>query len=909
MRSERFYTKKLKDPYDSTDFKVYSDENHRKITVPSHWSQMAVETLVDHVFYASPLPLAVRTIKEHHVPNWLCRHEIDTVLLEQVSDDESVHYEEDVRAVFDRIAGALTYLGWKNAFFDEEEDAAAFYDELRYVLLHQIATPELSLLKYIGLDWAYGLELPVPLPLANQISASDFINEGYFHSRQEAASGYCADHWGQGRGVLKSFLDIFQKWQNCTTHQKPAVFQPVLSLDVRHPECDVLLAYKRVEEQKKVAIAAGKKIVEELLNHIMDACDRGSVFGFNPKHNRELRQAVMEAKAFDVPDGAIQEAIQRAEQGDENIVLTLSTHNQNRDRFFTSEPTDEEEKQFRSAIRIPDEFMEAVITDHAYVQKDSQTGEVLAHCNAQQAWQKISDTCWAASDPSLLFSDRINDNNPFIGQAEIKTTSAPGGFTFFEDSVAPYACLNLCAFNKGKQTAFDCDAFKHVSRLMTVMMNLVFCQSGFSNTSYNFRPIGLGVTNLAAFLMGQGVAYDSEQGRCYAASITSLLTATAYLTSTDLAQNLSGFKNFKTHQQSFLKMLEYHQKAALGEDISTAIVMPLRFDPAKVPNSDLAKQQKELWQQVINATRKYGCYNAFVSFISPSMRETHLMDGLTVDLMPENTLVRFEGVRGTNDETEIYGKQLNAMAVSGLKKRGYSAAQIDDMYFYTVGHGSLIGAPSVNHEQLKEKGFCQAVIDALEVTLKNTMDIRYAFNKWVLGEEFCTHTLGFSKTLLNNSQFDMLTELGFNEDEIQAANDYCCGTMTLEGAPHLTPQDYSIFDCDRSMGHVGVRHVSVEAKIKMMAAVQPFLSGTVGHVISVPSFTLSDVIQEGFYQAWQLGLKYISIYREGSSMLHPASVLLGDCGTQEMEGTSQSNDDAYVYDYDEEDDAYFTENV
>ena len=169
---------------------------------------------------------------------------------------------------------------------------------------------------------------------------------------------------------------------------------------------------------------------------------------------------------------------------------------------------------------------------------------------------------------------------------------------------------------------------------------------------------------------------------------------------------------------------------------------------------------------------------------------------------------------------------------------------------------------------LKEKGFRDEKIEAVEHQLDNVFDVKFAFNKWTFGEEFCK-SLGFTDEQLNDYSFDMLKELGFSKDEIEMANDFICGTMTIEGAPHLKDEHLAIFDCANKCGKKGKRYIQHMAHVRMMAAAQPFISGAISKTVNMPAEAKVTEIGEVYHEAWKTGVKAIALYRDGSKLSQP----------------------------------------
>jgi ribonucleoside-diphosphate reductase alpha chain len=235
-------------------------------------------------------------------------------------------------------------------------------------------------------------------------------------------------------------------------------------------------------------------------------------------------------------------------------------------------------------------------------------------------------------------------------------------------------------------------------------------------------------------------------------------------------------------------------------------------------------------------------------------------------------LVKFKTLAGGG-----YFKIINRMVPLALRTLGYSQGEIEDIIRYAVGHGTLESAPGVNHIALRTKGFTPAAIHAMEGALAAAFDIRFVFNRYNLGEEFCTKSLGLTTAQLDDASFDMLTAMGFTKSEIEVANTFCCGAMTLEGAPHLKDAHISIFDCANPCGRIGKRFLSVSSHIRMMAAAQSFISGAISKTINMPNASTVDDCMSAYMLSWELGIKANALYRDGSKLSQPLSAaVLGD---------------------------------
>ncbi|HEY7243501.1 MAG TPA: vitamin B12-dependent ribonucleotide reductase, partial [Xanthobacteraceae bacterium] len=267
-----------------------------------------------------------------------------------------------------------------------------------------------------------------------------------------------------------------------------------------------------------------------------------------------------------------------------------------------------------------------------------------------------------------------------------------------------------------------------------------------------------------------------------------------------------------------------------------------------------------------------GFRNAQVSAIAPTGTIGLVMDCDTTGIEPDFALVKFKKLAGGG-----YFKIINRAVPEALRVLGYSESQIAEIEAYAVGHGSLGQSPGINHSTLRAKGFTDEAIATVEKALPTAFDIKFVFNKWTLGEEFIVKSLGIDATALLDPKFDLLIALGFTKREIEAANIHVCGAMTVEGAPHLKPEHYAVFDCANPCGRNGKRYLSVESHIRMLAAAQPFISGAISKTINMPNDATVEDCKAAYLLSWKLGLKANALYRDGSKLSQPLqSQLIAD---------------------------------
>ena len=278
--------------------------------------------------------------------------------------------------------------------------------------------------------------------------------------------------------------------------------------------------------------------------------------------------------------------------------------------------------------------------------------------------------------------------------------------------------------------------------------------------SYEFRTLGLGFANIGGLLMASGHSYDSDEGRAICGAITAIMTGVAYTTSAEMAEELGAFPRYDENREEMLRVIANHRLAAHGEEVGYEglSILPVPLDHANCPQGDLAKAAVKAWDNAHELGQKHGYRNAQTSVIAPTGTIGLVMDCDTTGIEPDFALVKFKKLAGGG-----YFKIINRTVPLALSGLGYGEEQVKDIVGYAVGYGTLKDAPGVNHKDLQAKGFTSDAIEALEGALASSFDIKFAFNKWTIGEDFCRETLGLTDAQLDDLGFDMLAHLGFGK--------------------------------------------------------------------------------------------------------------------------------------------------
>ncbi|MCH9765502.1 MAG: vitamin B12-dependent ribonucleotide reductase [Alphaproteobacteria bacterium] len=935
MKITRRFTQAGHSPYETIPFRTATSEiknpdgsivfQLKDFDVPEHWSQVASDILAQKYFRKAGVPRYLRKCEETQVPSWLWRSTADKNQLQNLPQDEQTTGEHDARQVFDRLAGTWTYWGWKGGYFTTEDDAQAFFDEMRYMLAMQMAAPNSPQWFNTGLHWAYGIdgpgqghfyvdhetgeltrsasayEHPQPHACFIQSVEDDLVNENGIMdlwvrearlfkygsgtgSNFSKVRGANENLSGGGRSSgLMSFLKIGDRAAGAIksggTTRRAA---KMVVVDVDHPDIEDYINWKVKEEQKVAALVAGSKICQKRLKAVIKACINCEADGgdcFDATKNPALKRAIKEARRDQVPQNYILRVIQFAKQGYTDIDFQTYDTDWDSEAYLTVSG-----QNSNNSVRVTDEFLDAVEADTDWELTARKSGEPTKTISARHLWEQIGHAAWASADPGIQFHTTINDWHTCPQSGPIRASNPCSEYMFLDDTACNLASLNLMQFQRTDRS-FDIQSFEHACRLWTIVLETSVLMEQFpsrqiAELSYRYRTLGLGFANIGGLLMANGIAYDSDEGRAICGAISAIMTGTSYATSAEIASELGAFPGYEDNAQDMLRVMRNHRRAAYGEskgyeDLSTP---PVPLDHANCPDRFLVEAAMRAWDKAVETGEQYGYRNAQATVIAPTGTIGLVMDCDTTGIEPDFALVKFKKLAGGG-----YFKIINRAVPQALRGLGYSEMEIAEIEAYAVGHGTLAQAPAINHTTLKANGFTDETIANIEAGLATAFDIKFVFNRWTLGDAFLTETLGASKEQLDDPAFDLLTHLGFTREDIEDANEHVCGAMTLEGAPHLRQEHLPIFDCANPCGRKGRRYLSVESHIYMMAAAQPFISGAISKTINMPNDATVEDCKASYQLSWRLALKANALYRDGSKLSQPlnAQVLGEDEDVQE----------------------------
>lgn len=923
MRIERRYTAKGTSPYSIIEFRTANSHIRNPdgsvvfelnaYEVPAGWSQVAADILAQKYFRKAGIPTRLKRVQETDVPSWLWRSVADEDALAAVSKAERTRGERDAREVFDRLAGTWTYWGWKGGYFDTTEDASAFFDELRYMLAAQKAAPNSPQWYNTGLYWAYGIEgqreghyyvdqktgraRSSPNAFEHPQAHSCFIQsvqddlvgqEGVLSLLMNEAriakfsSGTGANFskirgsseglssGGQACGLVSVLRASDRAAALVTATGSTRQASKMTVVDVDHPDIEEYIDWKVREEQKVAALVTGSKVVAHHLSAITRACidcKWPNNRGVDSEASSIISREIHLARRAMVPENYIHRAIEFARRGNTDTHFPTFTSDWGGDAYNTVSG-----QNANNSVRATNAFMRAVENDDDWELTARVSGSVTKTLRARDLWEKIGYAAWASADPGVQFDTTINDWHTCPSCGPITATNSCSEYHFLDDTGCTLASLNLLQFRSG-DSRIDVEAFEHAVRLWTIVLEISVSMAQYpsrkiARRTHAYRTLGLGYANLGGFLMSSGIGYDSDAGRALCAAITALMTGVAYETSAEMARELGPFARYRKNAKHMLQVMRNHQRAAHGKTTGYEglSISPIPIDHAACSDRRLLNHAVAAWDRAIAIGARYGYRNAQATVIAPTGTIGLIMDCDTTGIEPDFALVKFKTLAGGGCL-----KIVNHAVADGLRAHGYDEDAISGIIDYAVGKGTLRSAPGIDHAQLKARGFTDEKLATIEGSLATAFDIRLAFNKWSLGERFCVETLGLDQTDLAAPDFDMLAALGFSQRDIESANVYCCGTMTVEGAPGLKDEHLSIFDCANACGPRGKRYLSVESHIRMMAAAQPFISGGISKTINMPRDVTVRDCQTSFLQSWKLGLKANALYRDNSKLSQPLS--------------------------------------
>lgn len=825
LKIDRYFTKDGVSPYDLFEYEYRSSViknpdgklvfEMNNVEVPKFWSQVATDILAQKYFRKAGVPL----------------------------ENGSTGGENSIKQVAHRMGECWKQWGVQYGYFNSDEDAQVFYDEIVYSIVGQLTAPNSPQWFNTGLFATYGIKGkpqghyyvdPVTEVLSKSTSAyerpqphacfilsvdDDLVNDGgimdlwirearifkygsgvgtnfsSIRGENEKLSG------GGTSSGLMSFLKIGDSAAGAIksggTTRRAA---KMVCLDLDHPEIEEFILWKAKEEDKVKALIAA---------------------GYDSHYEGEAYR-------------------------------TVAGQNSN------------------NSVRIPNSFFKALMEGKDWSTKARTDGRVMKSIPSKKLWDEIAYAAWRSADPGVQYDTTINEWHTCPASGRINASNPCSEYMFLDNTACNLASINLRKFYDDDKLIFDVKGFEHMCRLWTVVLEISVLMAQFpskevAQLSYEYRTLGLGFANLGSLLMVSGIPYDSDKGRAIAGAIASIMTGISYKTSAEMASFLGAFKGFEKNREHMLRVMRNHRYAAYNADLhayENLEIKPVGINPQFCPDY-LLQAACNAWDEAVQLGDKYGYRNAQATVIAPTGTIGLVMDCDTTGVEPDFALVKFKKLSGGG-----YFKIINQSIPKSLENLGYKTHEIEDIINYAKGHSTLNGCPGINLDSLRNKGLTLEEIEKAESQMAGAFDISFVFNRYTFGDA-TMQRLGFTGEQFENPKFNMLAELGFSRTEIEKANEYVCGTMTIEGAPHLKLEHYPVFDCANKCGTKGQRFILPEGHIRMMAVVQPFISGAISKTINLPNEATVEDIQACYMLSWELGLKANALYRDGCKLSQP----------------------------------------
>ncbi|MBG9376373.1 vitamin B12-dependent ribonucleotide reductase [Panacibacter sp. DH6] len=786
------------------------------VEVPKQWSQIATDIIAQKYFRKAGVP----------------------------QPDGSLGRETSAKQVAHRMANCWRVWGERYGYFASANDAQVFYDELVYSILNQSCVPNSPQWFNTGLHESYGItgkpqghyyvdpvdgelkksrnayERPQPHACFILSVSDDLVNDGGIMDlwvREARIFKY-------GSGVGTNFSQIRGEGEKLSGGGTSSG----------------LMSFLKIGDRAAGAIKSGGTTRRAAKMVCLDL-DHPEIMKFiNWKVEEEKKVGALIAAGYD-------------SHYEGEAYMTVAGQNSN------------------NSVRIPNSFFEVLEKDGDWELKARTDGRVMKKVPAREVWNQIAYAAWRCADPGTQYDTTINEWHTCPQGGRINASNPCSEYMFLDNTACNLASANLMKFFDTDRNLLDVEGFEYTCRLWTVVLEISVLMAQFpsqevAQLSYDYRTLGLGFANLGTVLMVSGIPYDSEAARGIAGAVTAIMTGIAYKTSAELAGILGPFAKYNENKNDMLRVMRNHRAAAYdaNEAYEGLSVKPVGIDAKYCPDY-LLKAATKAWDDAVQLGEKYGYRNAQTTVIAPTGTIGLVMDCDTTGVEPDFALVKFKKLAGGG-----YFKIINQSVPVALRNLGYKENEIDSIIKYAVGAGSFEGAPFINPQTLSEKGFIADEIKKLNEAAKSAFEIGFVFNKFALGES-CLERLGFTAAQYNDWNFNLLEALGFTDDQVDAANDYVCGTMTVEGAPYLKNEHLPVFDCANKCGKKGERFIHAHGHIKMMGACQPFLSGAISKTINLPHEASVEEIADCYMLSWKLGLKANALYRDGSKLSQPLS--------------------------------------
>ena len=826
LQFDRYFTKEGVSPFDQYEYELRASVIRNttgdavfemyNVEVPKEWSQVATDILAQKYFRKAGVPQA----------------------------DGSLGSETSIKQVAHRLADCWKQWGENYGYFSSKKDADIFYEELVYMIVGQLAAPNSPQWFNTGLYSTYGIKGkpqghyyvdPVTEELKKSTSAyerpqphacfilsvdDDLVNQGGI-----------MDLWTREARIFKYGSGVGTNYSKIRGEGEKLSGGGTSS---------GLMSFLKIGDAAAGAIKSGgtTRRAAKMVCLDLDHPEIETFIDWKVKEEDKVAALIAAGYSSDYEGEAYR---------------TVAGQNSN------------------NSVRVSNKFFKALEEEKEWELIGRSNGKVMKTVDAKKLWEKIAYAAWRCADPGIQYDTTINEWHTCPKSGRINASNPCSEYMFLDNTACNLASINLRKFYDDDKLVFNVEAFEHACRIWTVVLEVSVLMAQFpskevAELSYEFRTLGLGFANLGSVLMVSGIPYDSDKARAIAGSISAIMTGISYKTSAEMAGVLGTFKGYDLNKEDMMRVMRNHRYAAYNasENYENLEIKPMGIDQALCPEY-LLKAACNAWDGALQLGEQYGYRNAQATVIAPTGTIGLLMDCDTTGVEPDFALVKFKKLSGGG-----YFKIINQSIPLALKNLGYKDESIQAIVDYAKGTGTLKGAPYINFDSLKLKGFTHEEVEHVDSIMAAAFDISFAFNVFTLGEA-TMERLGYSAEHYTEPGFNLLRALGFSREEIEAANNHICGTMTIEGAPQLQEKHYSVFDCANKCGKIGERYIHQYGHVRMMGAVQPFISGAISKTINLPNEAPVEDIEGCYMMSWQLGLKANALYRDGSKLSQPLS--------------------------------------
>ena len=848
--------------------------------VPATWSQLATDIMVSKYFRKAGVTIEGQAGKTGP--------------------------EKSAKQVIHRLAGCWRHWGEQHEYFDSKADAQAFYDELVYMLVHQIAAPNSPQWFNTGLNFAYGITGPaqghfVPDPESGEVKQA---SDAYTHPQPHACfiqsvdddlvnPGGIMDLWvrearlfkyGSGTGTNFSRLRAenenlsgggkssgLMSWLRIGDRAAGAIKSggttrraaKMVCLDLDHPDIEQFINWKVREEIKVQALVEGMKSISGKKASLHDKETIGETAG--------------------------------------RLGLKLD-YDFNGESYYTVSG-----QNSNNSVRISDEFFDCLDKDGDWALKSRLGGgKTTKTVKASELWDEIGYAAWRCADPGVQYDSTINAWHTCPASGRINASNPCSEYMFLDNTACNLASINLLKLYDPVSRKFDVDKYEHAIDLWTVVLEISVLMAAYpsreiAKLSWRYRTLGLGYANIGAMLMQAGIPYDSDEARAVCAMMSSILTGRSYRVSALMAKEHGPFAGYSRNREQMLRVIRNHRRAAHGAARSSEEYENLRIRPVPVDHGlvkagrvnmknsgELLERSCAAWDEALALGEKHGYRNAQTTVIAPTGTIGLLMDCDTTGVEPDFALVKFKKLAGGG-----YFKIANQSIEPALQALGYSPTQMKDILTHVLGALHLdVPMPAAGEQGdlaitfaqwLTEAGLTAEDLKRITAALPGVFEIGFAFSAWTLGEDALKRMKIDAAAAKADMSFNLLKKLGLTPAQIEILNERVCGTQTVEGAPHLKDAHLAVFDCANTCGKKGKRFIKPEGHIRMMAAAQPFITGAISKTINLPNDAKVEDIKAAYRLSWELGLKANALYRDGCKLSQPLSTKSEDSSSTLVE--------------------------